>query len=326
MMATRALPDQSRTGILPPLTVVLASPRGFCAGVVRAISAVEDALERFGAPVYVRRPIVHNRSVVSALTRKGAIFVEELDEVPEGATVLFSAHGVAPAVRDDADRRGLVWFDAVCPLVRKVHHEVVRHHRDGRTVLLIGHPGHPEIEGTIGHLPEGAAHVLSDARELDALVLKRDTPVAYAVQTTYSVQDSASMIDAIHARFDDVRGPSGSDICYATTNRQAALRSIVARADAVIVAGASFSSNANRLADEARRGACKSVQLIETADELDLAPLMGASTVALTAAASTPEASVQAIIERLRAHFTVAVEEADAAAETIQFRPMGFAR
>jgi 4-hydroxy-3-methylbut-2-enyl diphosphate reductase len=328
-MATYAVPAQpsrqSRTDTLPPLTVLLASPRGFCAGVVRAIAAVDEALERFGAPVYVRRPIVHNRSVVSELTRKGAVFVEELGDVPEGATVLFSAHGVAPSVKLAADRQGLKWFDAVCPLVRKVHLEVIRHHREGRTVLLIGHADHPEIEGTIGHLPADAAYVLSGIEDLDALVLDRRAPVAYAVQTTYSVQESEVMVAAILTRFDDVSGPTGSDICYATTNRQAALRAIAARADAVIVAGAAFSSNANRLADVARRSGCASVQLVETADELDLDALDAVRTVALTAAASTPEASVQAIIERLGTRFSVMVEQADAVAETTQFRPMSFA-
>jgi 4-hydroxy-3-methylbut-2-enyl diphosphate reductase len=220
-----------------PLRVLLAAPRGFCAGVRRAIEAVETALAHYGPPVYVRRPIVHNRAVMARLEAIGAVFVEELDEVPDGAVVVMSAHGIPRAVAKEADRRGLVWFDAVCPLVGKVHREVMRHHRAGRHVILIGHRGHPEIVGTLGQLPAGAAiSVVASTEEVAALPLAADRSVAYAVQTTYSVDEAEDVIAAIRARFGDVAGPPGSDICYATTNRQAAIREIAARVDAVIVA------------------------------------------------------------------------------------------
>jgi 4-hydroxy-3-methylbut-2-enyl diphosphate reductase len=306
-----------------PLRVLLAAPRGFCAGVRRAIEAVETALAHYGPPVYVRRPIVHNRAVMARLEAIGAVFVEELDEVPDGAVVVMSAHGIPRAVAKEADRRGLVWFDAVCPLVGKVHREVMRHHRAGRHVILIGHRGHPEIVGTLGQLPAGAAiSVVASTEEVAALPLAADRSVAYAVQTTYSVDEAEDVIAAIRARFGDVAGPPGSDICYATTNRQAAIREIAARVDAVIVAGADFSSNARRLDEVARAAGCGHVQLVAAAEELDLGALDGATSVGVTAAASTPEETVRDIVDRLARHRAVTVEEVGQIVEAVAFRPV----
>lgn len=303
------------------LTVLLAAPRSFCAGVVRAIAAVRDALRLYGAPVYVRRPIVHNLEVVRTLEAEGAIFVEELDAVPAGSVVLFSAHGVAPAIAQEARARGLIAFDAVCPLVAKVHREVERHHRSGRRVVLVGHEGHPEIDGTLGHLPEAGAFVINDPAQVPTLPLRREEPVAYAVQTTYSVDDAALIVAALANRFSDLMGPASSDICYATSNRQAAVREIAEQADAVIIVGESFSSNARRLAEVAAE-TCPVVQLVAGSDEIDWAAIPAGGTVAISAAASTPESSVRSVIEALNQRFEVQVEERGAIAESTVFRPL----
>ncbi len=316
--------DCDRVPGLQPLRLLLAAPRGFCAGVRRGIEAVEEALRRFGAPVYVRRPIVHNLTVVRALEAKGAIFVQELDEVPDGAVVIMSAHGIPRRIADEADRRALTWYDAVCPLVAKVHREVVRHHDNGRHVILIGHEGHPEIAGTLGQLPAGAASVVQDAGGVGALDLEADRPVAYAVQTTYSVEESRDVIAAVLDRFADVAAPASSDICYATTNRQAAIRAIAAETDAVIVAGERFSSNACRLAEVASASGCAQVQLVATADEVDLDALDGAASVGISAAASTPEETVEAIIAALAGRFALAIEERHQLTETMVFKPVRF--
>jgi len=319
--------DESHAGLfgaqaLPDLEVILAAPRGFCAGVQRAIDAVEEALARFGPPVYVRRPIVHNLTVVRALEAKGAVFVQELDEVPDDGVVIFSAHGVAPAIAAEARRRALVSYDAVCPLVAKVHREVVRHHRDGRHVLLIGHEGHPEVEGTLGQVPPGAVSVVQTMEHVRDMALPRARPVAYAVQTTYSVEDAAAIIAIIEQSFDDVRGPPTNDICYATTNRQAALRAIAGSSDAIIVVGASFSSNANRLAEIAREEGCPSVQLIEDCAGIDWAMLDGAETLGITSAASTPESCVTEILERLGGRFKLDLREHRDTVETTVFKQL----
>jgi len=302
--------------------VLLAAPRGFCAGVQRAIDAVEAALVRFGTPVYVRRPIVHNRAVMRALEAKGAVFVQELDEVPAGAVVIFSAHGVAPAVAREAAERSLIAYDAVCPLVSKVHREVVRHHRAGRHILLIGHDGHPEVEGTLGQVPPGAVSVVQSLGQLRALGLPSSAPVAYAVQTTYSVDEAAVLIAGILDLFDDVQAPATDDICYATTNRQSALRAIAGDSDAIIVVGASFSSNANRLAEIARETGCLSVQLVEDGAALDWALLAGAETVGITSAASTPESSVDDVLALLAGRYDVQVHEHRNAVETMAFKQL----
>lgn len=305
---------------LPSLDILLAAPRGFCAGVRRAIEAVRDALRVHGAPVYVRRPIVHNMRVVRALEAEGAVFVEELDEVPEGAVVILSAHGVAPAITEQALARRLIAYDAVCPLVAKVHREVRRHHRNGRHIVLVGHEDHPEIAGTLGHAPRGAVSVIRGAAEVEALPFAADARLALAVQTTYSVDEAAEVTAALHTRFWNVARPAAGDICYATTNRQAAVRAIAARADAMIVAGESFSSNACRLAEVAASAGCAAVQRIAGPEELDWSRLPRGGALGITAAASTPESVVDDILDALRASFRLRIEEVSAIEETTEFR------
>ena len=318
-------PAAPNAGELPVLHVLMASPRGFCAGVRRAIDAVRDALRLHGAPVYVRRPIVHNLHVVRELEAEGARFVEELDEVPEGGVVVLSAHGVAPAVTEEARRLGLTAYDAVCPLVARVHREVERHFRAGRHVVLVGHQGHPEIVGTLGRLPEGAASLVRTAADAAALPMEPDTPVGVAIQTTYSVDEAAEVVVALRARFADLALPPSGDICYATTNRQAAVRAIAPRADALIVAGERFSSNACRLAELASAAGCPKVQLIADPGELDWALLPRGGTVGITAAASTPERVVTAILARLAGRYRMTIEEIEAAVETTAFRAVAVA-
>ena len=303
----------------PPLVVLLASPRGFCAGVRRAIAAVEDALAAHGAPVYVRRAIVHNVAVVRELQALGAVFVDELDEVPPGAVVVLSAHGVAPAVAEDAATCGHTVYDAVCPLVTKIHREVARYHRQGRHVLLVGHDGHPEIVGTMGHLPEGAATLVRSAADVASLPFTRRAPLSYAVQSTFSVGDAAAVVEAIEDRFEDVAAPAASDICYATTNRQAAIGELAAQADAVIVVGERFSSNANRLAEVAA-DRCAMVQLVPEAAQLDWSALpAGGGGVAITAAASTPDGSIAEIVEALGRRYRVSASQPRTVDEKARF-------
>jgi 4-hydroxy-3-methylbut-2-enyl diphosphate reductase len=311
--------SDSRAG-LPPLDILLAAPRGFCAGVRRAIQAVRDALRVHGAPVYVRRPIVHNLRVVRALEAEGAVFVEELDEVPEGAVVILSAHGVVPAVAAEAARRKLIAYDAVCPLVAKVHREVERHHRGGRHIVLVGHEGHPEILGTLGHAPKGSVTVIRGAAEVEALPFPSDARLGLAVQTTYSVEEAAEVTAALHSRFWNVDRPAAGDICYATTNRQAAVRAIAARADAMIVAGESFSSNACRLAELASSAGCPAVQRVTGPEELDWSRLPRSGSLGITAAASTPETVVTEILDALRGAYRLRVEEVSAIEESIEFK------
>lgn len=305
---------------LPPLDILLAAPRGFCAGVRRAIQAVRDALEVHGAPVYVRRPIVHNLRVVRMLEAEGAIFVEELDKIPRGSVVILSAHGVEPSVHGEAAERGLIAYDAVCPLVAKVHREVERHHRGGRHIVLLGHEGHPEIVGTLGHAPAGAISVVRGTADVRALPFPAGERLALAVQTTYSVDEAEEVIAALDRRFPNVARPAAGDICYATTNRQAAVRAIAARADAMIVAGESFSSNACRLAELAVAAGCSSVQRIAGPEELDWSKLPGSGSLGITAAASTPESAVNDIIEALGANYRLSVEEVSAVEETAEFK------
>ena len=314
----------TESGSLPTVKILMVAPRGFCAGVVRSIRAVEDALVRFGAPIYVRRPIVHNLSVVRALEARGAIFVEELDEVPEGSVVIMSAHGIPLQVADEADRRQFRWFDAVCPLVAKVHREVARHHAAGRHVIMIGHQGHPETVGTLGQLPANAVTVVGSVEDVRALTISAQKPVAYAVQTTFSVDDAADVIAALHSYFDDMIAPPSSDICYATTNRQRAIREAADRADAIIVVGESFSSNANRLREVALTGTCRSAQLVSDETTLDWAQLDSAKTIAISAAASTPENSVQRVIDELSTRFDLQFETMGQTRETTVFRPLDF--
>ncbi|AUZ54606.1 4-hydroxy-3-methylbut-2-enyl diphosphate reductase [Stenotrophomonas acidaminiphila] len=285
------------------MDVLLANPRGFCAGVDRAIEIVKRAIETLGAPIYVRHEVVHNRFVVDDLKQRGAIFVEELHEVPDGNTVIFSAHGVSQAVRDEADRRGLKVFDATCPLVTKVHFEVARHCRAGRDVVLIGHEGHPEVEGTMGQWRNeagaGAIYLVEDEDDVAALVVGQPENLAYTTQTTLSVDDTRSVIAALRAKFPAIQGPKNDDICYATQNRQDAVRELAQQCDLVLVVGSPNSSNSNRLAELARREGVESY-LIDGAHEIDPQWVAGKQRIGLTAGASAPQVLVDGVIERLR--------------------------
>ncbi len=298
--------------------VVLAQPRGFCAGVVRAIEIVERALERYGRPVYVRHEIVHNRHVVESLKAKGAIFVEELDEVPAGAITVFSAHGVAKSVVADAQARSLPVLDATCPLVTKVHNQGKRYASRGRTLVLIGHAGHPEVEGTMGQV-DAPMHLVATEADVAALVLPVDTPVAYVTQTTLSVDDTRGVIEALKAKFTDITGPDVNDICYATQNRQTAVRDVAKVADLILVVGATNSSNSNRLVEIGREVGVPSY-LIADGGELDPAWLAGVETVGLTAGASAPEELILSVIDALRRLGEVEVTQMNGIEENIEFR------
>jgi 4-hydroxy-3-methylbut-2-enyl diphosphate reductase len=280
------------------MDILLANPRGFCAGVDRAIEIVERALESFGSPIYVRHEVVHNRQVVDDLREKGAVFVEEVDEIPEGATAVFSAHGVSQAVRENARARDLQVFDATCPLVTKVHIEVVRHHKEGREVVLIGHANHPEVEGTMGQV-NGGIHLIATAEEVWNLEVADPDKLAYVTQTTLSVDDTADVVRALKERFPNIAGPRGDDICYATQNRQDAVKKLADEADLVLVVGAPNSSNSNRLVEVARRLGVPG-HLVQNADDLDPAWLEGCNSVGVTAGASAPEMLVQEVIDRLK--------------------------
>lgn len=304
----------------PPLTVLLAAPRGFCAGVDRAIQIVERALERYGAPVYVRHEIVHNRTVVEALEAKGAVFVEELDQAPDDAPVVFSAHGVPKSVPAEAERRRMFYLDATCPLVSKVHREAERHFKDGRFVILIGHAGHPEVAGTMGQLPDGAATLVETVADAERLDLPPGARPAFVTQTTLSVDDTAAIVAALQARFPDIAAPRKEDICYATTNRQAAVKAIAPRADAVLVIGAPNSSNSRRLVEVAAAHGCEKARLVQGAAEIDWAWLEGVATLGLTAGASAPESLVEAVIDACRDRFDVRVEEVRTAEESVTFK------
>jgi 4-hydroxy-3-methylbut-2-enyl diphosphate reductase len=304
----------------PSIALVLAAPRGFCAGVDRAIQIVERALERFGAPVYVRHEIVHNRFVVDSLAAKGAIFVDELDEVPAGAHVVFSAHGVPKSVPADAEARKLSYLDATCPLVSKVHREAERHHREGRRIVLIGHAGHPEVIGTMGQLPSGAVLLIETVADVATLQVINDEPLAYITQTTLSVDDTAGIIAALKQRFPQIEGPKKEDICYATTNRQVAVKAIAAHCEAVLVIGAPNSSNSLRLVEVARREGCRTALLVQRAADIDWAALEGVASVGITAGASAPELLVEEVIAAFRQRYTVTVREIETATESVQFK------
>ncbi len=302
------------------LEVLLAGPRGFCAGVERAIRIVERALELNGPPVYVRHEIVHNRHVVAELEARGAIFVDELDEVPEGALVIFSAHGVPKRVPEEARRRRLVYADATCPLVSKVHREVERHVAAGRTVLLVGHAGHPEVEGTMGQVPEGTVLLVESLADADRVHVPAPTRVAYATQTTLSVADTAEIVARLQERFPLIEGPRREDICYATTNRQRAVAAVAAEADLVWVVGAPNSSNSLRLVEVALRAGCPRARLLQDADGIDWDELAGVRRLGLTAGASAPERLVRGVIDRLRERFEVRVRDVRLVEENVAFR------
>ena len=304
----------------PALRVFLCSPRGFCAGVVRAIEIVERALVKHGPPVYVRHEIVHNKHVVESLKAKGAIFVEELDEVPDAdAPVVFSAHGVPRSVPEDAKRRNLITLDATCPLVTKVHREAEIHRRRGREILLIGHAGHPEIVGTMGQLPAGSVTLIETVADALAYTPKDPTHLAYITQTTLSVDDTAEVIEKLKARFPQIAGPHKEDICYATTNRQEAVKQVAPRVDMMIVVGAHNSSNSQRLREVAERAGCARSVLLQSAADLDWSKVGRISTLGITAGASAPEVLVEQILDSFAARYDLCVESVTAAEENVFF-------
>lgn len=310
----------ARSSGLPPLRVLLAAPRGFCAGVDRAIQIVELALAKFGAPVYVRHEIVHNRYVVDNLKAKGAIFVEELNEIPDtDQPVIFSAHGVPKSVPLAAKHRNLFAIDATCPLVSKVHMEATRHHTDGLHVLLIGHSGHPEVEGTTGQLPPGAVTLIETVDAARAFIAPESNRLAYVTQTTLSVDDTAEIVAVLKERFPGIVGPHKQDICYATTNRQTAVKTIANRVGLVIVVGAPNSSNSLRLVEVAERAGCPKAVLIQRAAEIPWEALKGLEAVGITAGASAPETLVDEVIEALRERFDIGIETVTTADERIAF-------
>ncbi|WP_181699280.1 4-hydroxy-3-methylbut-2-enyl diphosphate reductase [Chthonobacter albigriseus] len=304
----------------PPLSILLCAPRGFCAGVDRAIQIVDLALERYGAPVYVRHEIVHNKYVVEELRRKGAVFVEELDEIPDtGQPVIFSAHGVAKSVPAAARARNLFHLDATCPLVTKVHREAEVHHRRGRHVILIGHAGHPEVIGTMGQLPEGAVTLVETLDDVATLDLPADAPLAFTTQTTLSVDDTAAIVAALTARFPGITAPHKEDICYATTNRQESVKAVAPQVDALLVVGAPNSSNSQRLREVAAREGCERAFLIQRASEIDWEAVGTIETLGLTAGASAPEVLVEEVIDAFAERYDVTVTSVRTADETIAF-------
>ena len=304
----------------PILNVSLCAPRGFCAGVVRAIDVVEHALRKFGAPVYVRHEIVHNRYVVDELKRKGAIFIEELSEVPDdGQPVVFSAHGVPKSVPAEAEARNFLAIDATCPLVTKVHREAVLHHRRDRKIILVGHKGHPEVVGTMGQLPEGAVTLVESAADVALLDFGPDDNLAYVTQTTLSVDDMANVVNALQARYPQIIGPHRQDICYATTNRQEAVKEIAHKVDAFIVVGSPNSSNSQRLKEVAERNGCPQAQLVLRATDIDWAPLVGIKTLGVTAGASAPEVLVEEILNAFSEKFELVIDTVTTATEDVSF-------
>ena len=305
----------------PPLTILLAAPRGFCAGVVRAIDIVERALALYGAPVYVRHEIVHNKFVVDDLKAKGAIFVDELDEIPEGdRPVVFSAHGVPKSVPAAASARHMFQLDATCPLVTKVHMEAQRHHAEGFEIILIGHKGHPEVIGTMGQLPEGAVRLIETVEDAETITVRDPEKLAYVTQTTLSVDDTKDVIEALKRRFPAIRGPYKEDICYATTNRQEAVKAIAGRVELLLVVGAPNSSNSRRLVEVGERHGTPRSMLVQRAAELDWATLQGLSAIGITAGASAPELLVNEIIDAFRAHYEVRVETVTLREENVSFK------
>jgi 4-hydroxy-3-methylbut-2-en-1-yl diphosphate reductase len=301
------------------LTLLLAAPRGFCAGVDRAIQIVERALERYGAPVYVRHEIVHNRHVVEELERKGAVFVEDLEEIPGRFPVVFSAHGVPKSVPEDAEKRNLLYLDATCPLVSKVHREAEVHFAAGRHIILIGHAGHPEVIGTIGQLPPGAVTLVETSGDAEEVAPPSDR-LAYITQTTLSIDDTIGIINVLRRRFPRIHGPRKEDICYATTNRQAAVKVIAPKSDLLLVIGAPNSSNSQRLVEVARVAGCLHAHLVQRAAEIDWRWFDGVGTVGITAGASAPEVLVQEVIAAIRQHYLTRIEEISVTEETTHFK------
>ena len=309
------LPDAE----LLPLRLLLAAPRGFCAGVDRAIEIVELALQRYGAPVFVRHEIVHNRFVVDSLKAKGAVFVEELDEVPDGAPVVFSAHGVPKSVPAAATTRGLDWLDATCPLVSKVHRQAERQIEAGRHIVFIGHKGHPEVIGTLGQVPEGTITLVETVADVAALTLANDAPLSFLTQTTLSVDDTAEIVAALQLRYPQIVGPKTEDICYATSNRQSAVKTIAPQCQLVLVIGAPNSSNSVRLVEVAERCGAQA-RLVQRGTEIEAAWLDGVDVLGLTAGASAPEELIQEVIARIALYRAVTVEQVVTAEEKMVFK------
>ncbi len=304
----------------PPLTLYLAAPRGFCAGVDRAIKIVEMALEKWGPPVYVRHEIVHNRYVVDGLREKGAVFVEDLDDCPDDRPVIFSAHGVPKAVPAEAARREMIYVDATCPLVSKVHIEAARHSENGLQMVMIGHAGHPETIGTMGQLPDGEVILVETVEDVARIEPRDPEKLAFITQTTLSVDDTADIVAALEARFPAIIGPHKEDICYATTNRQAAVKAMAPETDAMLVIGAPNSSNSQRLVEVGRTAGCRYAQLVQRAADIDWRALEGIRSIGITAGASAPEDLVTEVIAAFRDRFDVTVEQVETAVENVEFK------
>ena len=304
----------------PALTLYLAAPRGFCAGVDRAIKIVEMALGKWGAPVYVRHEIVHNKFVVDDLRDKGAVFVEELDECPDDRPVIFSAHGVPKAVPAAAAKREMVFVDATCPLVSKVHIEAARHSDNGLQMIMIGHEGHPETIGTMGQLPDGEVLLVETVEDVETVEVRDPEQLAYVTQTTLSVDDTTDIVAALNARFPAIVGPHKEDICYATTNRQDAVKAMAPKCDAILVVGAPNSSNSKRLVEVGARAGCKYAQLVQRAADIDWRALQGIESIGITAGASAPEILINEVVDAFNAHYDVRVEKVETAVENVEFK------
>ncbi|KPA23538.1 4-hydroxy-3-methylbut-2-enyl diphosphate reductase [Shimia sp. SK013] len=304
----------------PPLQIHLAAPRGFCAGVDRAIKIVEMALTKWGAPVYVRHEIVHNKFVVDGLRDKGAVFVEDLDECPDDRPVIFSAHGVAKVVPAEAQRRNMIYVDATCPLVSKVHIEAERHSEHGLQIIMIGHAGHPETIGTMGQLPDGEVLLVETASDVATVDVRDPDKLAFVTQTTLSVDDTIGIVAALNARFPNIVGPHKEDICYATTNRQEAVKAVAPKVDAMLVVGAPNSSNSKRLVEVGANNGCEYSQLVQRAEDIDWRALEGISALGITAGASAPEVLVNEVIDAFRTRFDVTVEIVETAVERVNFK------
>ena len=304
----------------PPLTLYLAAPRGFCAGVDRAIKIVEMALDKWGAPVFVRHEIVHNKFVVDGLRAKGAVFVEELDEVPADRPVVFSAHGVPKSVPATAEARQMVYVDATCPLVSKVHIEAERHHDNGLQIVMIGHAGHPETIGTMGQLPDGEVLLVETPQDVAGLSVRDPARLAFVTQTTLSVDDTAEVVTALKARFPGIVGPHKEDICYATTNRQEAVKAMAPKCQAMLVVGAPNSSNSRRLVEVGARAGCAYAQLVQRASDIDWRALDGISSIGITAGASAPDVLITEVVDAFRDRFDVTVEQVVTAEENVEFK------
>jgi 4-hydroxy-3-methylbut-2-enyl diphosphate reductase len=304
----------------PSLTLYLAAPRGFCAGVDRAIKIVEMALDKWGAPVYVRHEIVHNKYVVDTLRDKGAVFVEELDECPTDRPVIFSAHGVPKSVPAEAERREMIYVDATCPLVSKVHKEAERHSENGHQMVMIGHAGHPEVLGTMGQLPEGEVLLVETVEDVADITPRDPEQLAFITQTTLSVDDTAAIVAALQDRFPAIVGPAKEDICYATTNRQASVKAMAGQIDALLVISAPNSSNSRRLVEVGRAAGCSYAQLVQRADDIDWRAIEGAKAVGVTAGASAPEVLIDEVIVAFRDRYDLTVDQIETAREDIEFK------